>query len=111
MMEEQLWIYLLKGDDDLTEEAVEGETSEDAETRKRKRNLFMELAKATRNREFTGEDGKSFLHHAVELADEPIHAELLHRDFNLEPKDSEHYTPLHRAILAGPHCCIPAWIR
>ncbi|KAK0622796.1 hypothetical protein B0T14DRAFT_494379 [Immersiella caudata] len=93
--------YLLKSDDDLRDDGEQEGAEEHLEMKRRKRTLFMDLAKATRNREFRGKDGKSFLHHAVELADEKIVADLLHRGFNLELKDSEDNTPLHRAVLAG----------
>jgi ankyrin repeat protein len=92
--------YLLKdgrGFGDLDDD--EEHTKETKNRSKEKQSIFLELAKSARA-DFKDENGKTFLHYAVEFADKGTIKELLQRGLDIEAQDHEGQTPLHTAILA-----------
>jgi ankyrin repeat protein len=94
--------YLLKDDRGLKDADNDEEQTEESKNRsKNKRSIFLELAKNVKAIKFQDENGKTFLHYAVEFADEGTIKELLQRGSAIEARDRKGRSPLHAAMLAG----------
>lgn len=92
--------YLLKDGRELRD--LDGDGGQTEETKKRSediRSIFLEMAKNAKAIKFKDENGKTFLHYAVEFADEGTIRELLQRNQDIEAQDRKGRTPLHTALL------------